>query len=123
MQKPEIDHLTQAGMAPLTAEIAIEDKLIVGKKAQRHESAGDALTIDEWKDVPLNLPGAKVYFDKVNNNLLYVFNAQEQGRIIKLAIEVNFVFSKPKMTLNLARSGFKINPQALADRTRYEEVR
>lgn len=124
MQSQEIDYLTQIGTAPLTAEIAIEDRLLVGKKALRHERSGDALTLDEWKSIPLALGNdAKVYFDKTNGTLLYVMPSLTDSRSIKLAVEVNFVTARPKQTLNLARAGYKINVQALEDRTRYVEIR
>lgn len=124
MAQPEIDYLThQAATPPITAEIAIEDRLIVSKKATRHEKAGDALTIEEWRSLPVALSEAKVYFDKLNGSVLYVFASQTDGRSVKLAVEVNFVSSRPKKTLNLARSGFKINAQALEDRTRYVQIR
>ena len=124
MQQPEIDFLThQAGKPPITAEIAIEDRLIVGKKAARHEQSGDALTVDEWKSIPEALTGAKVYFDKINGSMLYVFASLTDARSAKLAVEVNFVSSRPKKILNLARAGYKINAQALEDRTRYVEIR
>ena len=124
MEQQEIDYLTyQAGKPPVTAEIAIEDRLIVGKKAARHAQSGDALTVDEWKSLPDSLTGAKVYFDKVNDSMLYVFASLTDARSAKLAVEVNFVSSRPKKILNLARAGYKINAQALEDRTRYEEIR
>lgn len=124
MQSQEIDYLTQIGNAPLTAEIAIEDRLLVGTKALRHERSGDALTVDEWKSIPLALGNdAKVYFDKTNGTLLYVMPSLTDSRSIKLAVEVNFVTARPKQTLNLARAGYKINVQALEDRTRYVEIR
>jgi len=124
MREPEIAYLTnRVSKPPATAEIAIEDKLIVGKKADRHEAAGNALSADEWKRIPQELDGATVYFDKLKNAVLYVFDSQTDARSIKIAVEVNFVSSKPKATLNLARAGFKINPQALEDRIRYEVIR
>lgn len=124
MQQQEIDFLAeQAGKPVVTAEIAIEDRLIVGKKAARHEQAGDALSVDEWKSLPGALAGAKVYFDKVKGSMLYVFASLTDPRSVKLAVEVNFVSSKPKKVLNLARAGYKINAQALDDRTRYQEIR
>jgi hypothetical protein len=56
----------QLGGTPVTAEIAIEDRLLEGKKAEHHVRDGDALTLDEWKSVPTALANdAKVYFDKV----------------------------------------------------------
>ncbi len=124
MQQPEIDFLDrEVGKPAVTAEIAIEDRLIVGKKADRHAREGDALTINEWKNLPSALANAKAYFDRAKGTLLYVFESSPDDRAVKLAVEVNFVKSKPKKTLNLARAGYKINAQALEDRTRYKEIR
>jgi hypothetical protein len=124
MQAEEVDYLNQIGKAPLSSEISIEDKLLVGKKAQRHELAGDALTAEEWKSIPNSLANdTKVYFDTVKETLLYVMPSITGDASIKLAVSVNFVTSRPRKTLNLARSGFKINPQALEDRSRYVEIR
>jgi len=124
MDSQEVDYLTQIGKAPVGAEISIEDRLLVGKKAQRHLTDGDGLTVDEWKSVPGALAREpKVYFDKVSETLLYVLPSLSQDKSIKLAVAVNFVTSRPRRTLNLARSGFKIDPQALEDRTRYVEIR
>ncbi len=124
MQQPEIDFLAQTvGRPAVTAEIAVEDRLIVGSKAERHAAAGDALTVMEWKSLPGALVDAKVYFDKVNGALLYVTESLTDDRSVKLAVAVNFVRSRPKQTLNLARAAYKIDAQALEDRTRYQEIR
>ncbi|MCM8625291.1 phage minor head protein [Accumulibacter sp.] len=56
MTQREVSHYTDAaGIAPATAEIAVEDRLLVGKKADRHARKGNALTADEWKSLPLAL--------------------------------------------------------------------
>ncbi|MBS0507750.1 MAG: hypothetical protein JSR53_10250 [Proteobacteria bacterium] len=124
MQQPEIDFLAQkVGQPAVTAEIAVEDRLIVGRKAERHAIAGDALTVEEWKSLPGALADAKVYFDRANGAVLYVTESLTDDRSVKLAVAVNFVRSRPKQTLNLARAAYKINAQALEDRTRYQEIR
>ncbi|SDI53463.1 phage minor head protein [Propionivibrio dicarboxylicus] len=121
----EIDALENAGLPrPTTAEIAVEDSLVVGKKAARHEQAGDALSIAEWKRLPELLDGSRrTYLDKTNGKLLYVLPSADDDRSIRLVVEIDFVMSKEKVTLNMVRSAFKINTQALEDRTRYEVVR
>ena len=124
MQSQDIKFLEQLGKEPVTAEIVVEDSLLIGKKSQRHEAAGDALTLEEWKSVPAALTDHPlVYYDTVNGSLLYVMPSLTDSRSIKLAVEVNLVTARPKQTLNLARTGFKINPQALEDRTRYVQIR
>lgn len=124
MQVAEIEFLTRLGKPPLSAELVVEDRLLVGKKANRHARDGDALTLDEWKSVPAQLvKQANVYYDKTNGSILYVMPALTDSRSIKLAVEVNFETAAPKRVLNMARAGFKINVQALQDRTRYVEIR
>ena len=111
------------GERPVTAEIVIEDRLIVGKKAKRHEAAGNALTTDEWKRLPGALASEReVYYDKTNGNLLYVVSALSDDRVVKLAVQVDFAVDRPKRTLNVARAGFKINANALQDTSRYQRM-
>lgn len=125
VRQNELDYLAAAGRPlPASAEIAIEDRLLVGKKARRHQEQGNALTADEWKSVPGGLEDQrKVYFDKQENKLLYVLPAINDERSIRLVVEVDFVTARPKRSINMARSGFKINVQALQDRTRYVEIK
>lgn len=126
MQAPEIDYLTRAGMAPATAEIAFEDRLIVGRKADRHAAQGDALSVAEWRTLPADLlePGVAVYFDTLERNLLYALpGGAPDPRVKKIAVAVNFVAGRPNRELNMARAAFKIDPQALLDTTRYDRIR
>lgn len=113
----------RSGIRPVTAEIAVEDRLLVGRKAARHEAAGNALTAEEWKSLPAGLEGEReVYYDKLDGKMLYVVPALTDGRMMKLAVQVDFVADRPKRRLNLARAGFKIGANALLDTTRYERV-
>ena len=124
MTLPEVDfYAALRGQRPATAEIVIEDRLIVGKKAKRHEAAGNALTADEWKRLPAALASEReVYYDKTNGNLLYVVSALSDDRVVKLAVQVDFAVDRPKRTLNVARAGFKINANALQDTSRYQRM-
>ncbi len=125
IRQSELDYLAAAGQAaPETAEIAVEDRLLVGKKAVRHQDAGNALTAEEWKSLPESLDTARQsYFDKQQGKLIYVLPAIDDRRSIRLAVALDFVTGRPKRTLNMVRSAFKIDVQALQDRTRYDEVR
>jgi hypothetical protein len=112
------------GSPPVAAGISVEDRLLVGKKAERHRQKGDALTVDEWKRVPALLDGAReAYWDTLKNNIIYVLPALDGERVAKLAVEVDFIGRRGNGTLNLVRSGFKMNPQALEDRTRYLPIK
>ncbi len=124
MNLAEIDfYASRAGAAPTTAEIAVEDRLLVGRKAARHEAAGNALTPEEWKSLPGALAdGREVYYDKVDGKLLYIVPALTDDRVMKLAVQVDFVTAKQKQHLNVVRAGFKIDGNALQDKTRYERL-
>lgn len=67
----------------------LEDRQLIGPKAARHEKAGDALTPEEWKALPINVANAEqVLWDTRNNTVLYVFPS-EDGRNTKVAIRFN----------------------------------
>ena len=124
MTQREIDHYAKAtGAAPRTSEIAIEDRLIVGRKAERHEAQGNALTPEEWKSLPDALENERrCYFDREKQNLLYVLPSAGE-RQVKLAVEVDFMVKNQKRVINLARAGFKIDANTLDNEARYEEIK
>lgn len=95
------------GIMPASAEIAIQDKLLVGRKAQRHDAAGDALTDQEWRGLfdALAKP-LQVLYDTNSGKLLYVLPA-EDGRAQKLAVEFDFQVKKRDGMLNMIVSAFK----------------
>jgi hypothetical protein len=95
-------------IAPASAEIAVQDGLIVGKKAQRHQAAGDALTAQEWASLPDLLANpAQVLYDTQSGKLLYIVDAADprQG---KLAVEFDYKLKKDKGETNMLVSAFKI---------------
>ncbi|OON62295.1 hypothetical protein B0920_02110 [Massilia sp. KIM] len=95
------------GIVPASAEIAVQDGLLVGKKAQRHEAAGDALTPEEWLDLFDALANPlQVLYDVNSGKLLYVLPAGD-GRAQKLAVEFDFQIKKRDGLLNMIVSAFK----------------
>lgn len=123
MTQEEIAYYARAvGSSPASAEIAIEDRLLVGKKAERHARDGDGLTADEWKSLPEALAtDRRAYFDKQEQKIIYILPSGSDASV-KLAVQVDFFVSRPKRALNMARAAYKINAQALKDRARYEEI-
>lgn len=121
----EIAWLAERGQAPVNAGILIEDRLLVGRKAERHVDAGNALSADEWKQLPLMLhQPEQVLWDVRNEALLYVFPADD-GRSAKLAVVVNYNLKK-KGIVNAARTAFKVESKDIADGIKggmYEAVR
>ncbi|MDF0377687.1 phage minor head protein [Methylophilus sp. YYY-1] len=96
---------------PVSAEIAVPDYLPFGAKQARHLAAGNALTLDEWRNVPalLNAPGA-IYYDTRNDTLIFV--AEEKGPA-KIAIEFDPQKSK-KTGLNLILTAFRVDDYSIA---------
>lgn len=69
--------------------ITVSDHLLLGKKAVRHADAGDALSIEEWKTLPLIMADAKqVLFDINNDSVLYVLAdvTEDKKRVLKLSM-------------------------------------
>lgn len=95
------------GITPASAEIAVQDSLLVGKKAKRHEASGDALTDEEWLGLfdALSSP-MQVLYDVHSGKLLYVLAASD-GRAQKLAVEFDFKVKKQDGALNMIVSAFK----------------
>lgn len=71
-----VDMLTQKSL-PVSPVLYADDTLIIGKKAARHEAAGNALTREEWARLPLDLPNATIYFEVETKNLIYIWEADE----------------------------------------------
>jgi hypothetical protein len=110
MALADVRFLADKGRAVQSAEIAIPDKLIVGRKAIRHQMDGDALTPEEWAALPDSLDQAlqAVLYDTETGNLLYVSASQTDPRKIKVVVQPDFVTRKPKTLVNMTRSAFKL---------------
>nr|WP_240142402.1 phage minor head protein [Nitrosomonas oligotropha] len=120
----DVEFLRSIDKTPVSAEIAVQDRLMVGTKADRHESTGDALTQAEWAGLPEALADPKaVLYDNETGNLLYVMDAKNDSRVQKIVVQMDFVPKKPKRKINMARTAFKIEGNALGDKTRYRLVR
>lgn len=69
--------------------VTIADRLMIGKKAKRHETAGDALSTAEWQELPLLIAQVKtVLYDVNNDSVLYVLRGMdgEEQKVIKLSL-------------------------------------
>lgn len=120
----DIKFLAGMGKTPASAEIAVPDNLMIGKKAQRHQAAGDALTQDDWLALPDGITNPKaVLYDNETGNLLYIMDSLGDPGVQKLVVQMDFVTKKPKRKINMARTVFKINQMALENETRYRLVR
>lgn len=96
---------------PTSAEIGIQDRLILGPKQARHAQAQNALTEEEWRSLPalLQAPGA-VYYDNLNQKLVFV--AETLGPI---KVVVEFDPKKPERSgINIIRTAFRANDNVIA---------
>ncbi|WP_136414811.1 phage minor head protein [Herbaspirillum sp. ST 5-3] len=102
-------------IVPVTAEIAVQDALIVGRKAIRHQEAGDALTADDWARLPdiLEKPD-QILFDTVHGKLFYVASTSDPQRDARIAVEFDYLLKKKKGETNLLVSAFRVSKDALA---------
>jgi hypothetical protein len=99
------------GVVPATAEIALQDAIVVGKKAVRHQAAGDALTAAEWSRLPDILANPdQVLYDVNSGKLLYVSTSTDpnEPRDTKVAIEFDYALKKTKGMTNMIVSAFKL---------------
>lgn len=105
----DIAFLAARGKKIATAEIAVDDRQLVGAKARRHAVAGNALTRDEWASVPSKLMAPQaVLYDVEKENLLYVLLSDTDPRKLRLAIEPDMWIKKEKRALNAIRNAQKV---------------
>lgn len=104
---------TQKNIAPVTAEIAVQDGLIVGAKARRHTAAGDALTSAEWRKLPdmLETP-TQTLFDTRSGKLLYIYTVKGTNNA-KIAVEFDYQQKREKGAVNRVVSAFKTEQAAI----------
>lgn len=104
---------TTHGIEPAGAEMVVEDGLLVGKKAARHQLAGDAMSADEWTRLPAALEHPEqILFDTRTGKLIYVLESTD-GRLEKLAVEFDYVLKRGQGMRNMVVSGFKVPAVAI----------
>lgn len=97
---------------PVTAEIGIEDRLVIGKKQTRHVQAQNGLTLDEWRELPalVDEPGA-IYFDTHSGNLIYV---NDGIGATKIAVQFDPKKTSKTQGINTVRTTFRISAEDIA---------
>ncbi len=123
----DIAWLAERGQQVASAEIGVEARLIVGPKAARHATAGDALEAGDWKALPAGIAAPRaVLYDTETGNLLYVYPAAEDPRLARIVVRPNMLLKKSPGELNAVRSAAKVSLDSLEGRVkggRYEVVR
>lgn len=99
--------LAARSIRPAGAEIAVNDAVIVGAKAQRHLAQGDALTAAEWAELPalLDAPG-QILYDVRSGRLIFI-EAAQTAKPSKIAVEFDYLMKRDKRALNLIVSAYK----------------
>lgn len=124
MAPADVVFLERLGKTPASAGIVVHDRLIVGKKAARHEAAGDALSADEWARLPEAVADPEaVLYDTDTGSLIYVMPSAGDPRRTKVVVAPEFWDKNLKVGINSVRTVFKVGANALTNRRRYEVVR
>jgi len=122
MGENELAYLKRAGDAPIRTDISLQDRLVVGRKARRHQDAGNALSESEWKGLAASMRKNRVVlFDNDTGHLLYILPSESYKKI-KIVVEPNYWDKKASETINSSRAVFKIGITALTDRRRYTVI-
>lgn len=104
----------QESVVPATAEIALQDSLVIGRKAIRHQEVGNALSADEWARLPDLLADPElVLFDTRSGKLIHVA-ASNDDRSTKMAVEFDYKLKKGKGQTNAIVSAFKLPGEDIA---------
>ncbi len=88
-----VSWLGERGVAPATAEIAVQDRLLLGPKAQRHAAAQDALSAAEWRALPALLDAPELVLMQANGKLLYVVSLPGDAAM-KISVELDYALRK-----------------------------
>lgn len=90
-QAEEVAFLQKKGQTIESPIITVEDRLLIGKKAKRHENAGDAVSVAEWQELPILIANVKtVLYDVRNDSVLYILKSLDENdpKVIKLSLRV-----------------------------------
>jgi hypothetical protein len=103
-----VEALEARGRAPSTADIMVPPSLLSGPKARRHETAGDALSTEDWLALSqrLRVPSA-VLLDERSGALLILLAGSE--RVPQLAVRLDYATGKrtPGGVTNMVVSAYR----------------
>lgn len=102
---------------PYSAEIAVEDRLVIGAKQQRHENQQNGLLSSEWRRLPelLESPSA-VFYDNTSGKIVYLLQAD--GAAMKGVVEMNYRVKQQEKRLNGLVSGYRQSDQQVDERVK-----
>lgn len=109
LSSAELRRLRELGVELDSAAISLDDSLVVGRKAARHEAVGDNLTETEWRTLPERLYTAEaVLYERATGNLLIVSPPLGDARRIKVVVRPGQAVKKARV-LNRVATAFKIS--------------
>lgn len=98
---------------PKSAEIAIEDKMVMGIKQARHDDKQDGLLATEWRQLPALLEAPNnVFYDVTSGKIIYIL--QGENSAVKGAVELDYRVKKSY--LNAVVSGYRQSVQQIEER-------
>lgn len=115
----DIEFLRKLDKTPVSAEIAVQDKRLVGSRA-----GSDSVAEAEWLALPAGVANPRaVLYDAETGNLLYVLDSANNSSKQNLVVQMDFVSGTRKKKINLVKTAFKIDSQDLQNKARYQVVR
>ena len=116
IDKKDLNWLAEKNITAVTSEIAIASDVIVGPKAVRHHKAGNALSKQDWQNLPdqLDKPQA-VLFDNDSGKLVYILSGKDTKHP-QIVVEFDFQKGKQKTITNMIVSGYLAKTQDLKAR-------
>lgn len=123
---PELERL---GFEPQSAAIAIRDQDLLHLRVRRKAEDAKAISDLDLLRLPQLLAApVAILHDRVKDNLVYVFDAEDIGRDGKLIVEIDFRDKTQKssdglrrrITINMVRSAGLVSRNTLTDNKTYE---
>lgn len=92
---------------PTSANIHVRSGIITGPKAERHNKANNALTNDDWINLPADLARPlNIYYDTNSEHIIYILN-NINNKGTQLSVEI--AYSKLAKGGNMIVSAYKPN--------------
>ena len=129
----EIDFFAKQGKSPEEIITVVEGRLMSKSgKAERHRRKGDALSPQQWEDLPKLLPQAEhIFWYGKGKELIYFIPTDKADYYIKVVISSGYQSKRTRKAgwqekLNMVRTALiakKVDMESLAKRKEYERVK
>jgi SPP1 gp7 family putative phage head morphogenesis protein len=72
----QVARAVNAKGTPFMPVMHAEDRLLIGRKSLRHQAAGNAPSLDQWTNLPIELNDATWYLERDNGKLIAIMDAK-----------------------------------------------